>query len=131
MNRETDFVQSHRPYAVDLSSLRVNDSYATLDAAWFRRRKGVTVACIGHLWDIQRPAPVDAAQFLKQHDDGRYGGECRSRWDGHRFWSAEQDPDVHAADLALLKPMLDAYPACPDGYDGWWTFHEAARPVTR
>jgi len=137
MKRETQFVQSHRPYAVNLASFRTIDpndgngitadperwTWARIDAAWFRRRDGVTVACIGHLRDLQRPAPADATEFLARHDDGRHGGDCRSRWDGQRFWSAIQDPGQQAADLALLKPMLDAYPAIPEGFDGWWTFH--------
>ena len=121
MIREDRFVQSHRPYAVDLGSLAVRDgNYCTLNAAWFRRRKGVTVACLGCLWDVQRSTPESAADFLAMHDDGRYGGDCRSRWDGQRFWSAVQDPNVQAADLALLKPMLAAYPQIPDGFSGRW-----------
>lgn len=123
MIREDRFVQSHRPYAVNLASLRTDEhGQSRLDAIWFRRRNGRTVACIGQLWDFQRPRPAGGQQFLSQHDDGRYGGDCRSRWDGQHFWSADQNPDVQAADLALLKPMLDNHPAIPDGYDGWWRF---------
>lgn len=121
MRRETRHVMSHRPYAVDLSSLRVDHSRARLDAVWFRRRHGVTAACIGHLWDYQRPAPKDAAEFLERHDDGRYGGNCEGRWDGARYWGA-QEPAVIEAHLALLRPMLADLPNVPDSYDGWWTF---------
>lgn len=122
MNREDRFVQSHRPYAVDLASLAVRDgNYCTLNAAWFRRRKGATVACLGRLWDVQRSTPESAADFLAMHDDGRYGGDCEGRWDGERYWGS-QLPDVIEAHLALLKPMLAAYPAIVAGYDGWWRF---------
>jgi hypothetical protein len=128
--RDTRFLISRKPYAVDLSSLRMDEprashdgslyARATLDAVWFRRRSGVTVACIGQLWDHQAP-PVDAAQFLAQHADGRYGGNCHGRWDGTGYWG-EQVPDVIEEHLALLRPMLANYPTIPAGYDGWWHF---------
>lgn len=121
MRRETNHVMSHRPYAVDLSGLRTAGTHARLDAVWYRRRKGVTVACIGHLWDHQRPAPQDAAEFLDRHDDGRYGGSCEGRWDGERYWGA-QEPDLIAVHLGLLRPMLADFPNVPEGYDGWWRF---------
>lgn len=121
MRREDRLIMSHRPYAVDLSSLRVDGTYARVDAVWYRRRRGVTVACIGHLWDYQRPAPRTAMEFLFRCDDGRYGGTCEGRWDGERYWGA-QDPDVIERHLAILRPMLDSFPTIPDGYDGWWTF---------
>lgn len=130
MIREDRFLISQRPYAVDLPSLRTstNDypdgrtSYnCYLDAVWYRRRKGVTIACVGTLWDIQDERPADAVEFLARHDDGRYGGDCKGRWDGERYWGA-QEPDVIERHLALLRPMLAASPAIPDGYDGWWRF---------
>jgi hypothetical protein len=46
-------------------------------AAWFRRRNRVLIACTGVLWDYQTPTPQDAAEFLRRHDDGRYGGDCQ------------------------------------------------------
>lgn len=133
MNRLPKFALSRKPYAVDLSSLRVGEvsprwdgaplARAEIDAVWFRRRRGVTVACIGRLWDYQSPPPVDAAQFLAQATDGRYGGDCDGRWDGVGYWGSEL-PDVRDRHMAILVPMLVAYPAIPDGYDGWWTYHE-------
>ena len=131
MIRETRFLISRRPYAVDLTSLRGGMKEATettrayyqgrITAVWFRRRQGRTVACIGTLWDLQDTAPVNAVEFLERHTDGRYGGDCDGRWDGERYWGA-QEPDVIQEHLALLRPMLEAYPAIPDGYDGWWRF---------
>lgn len=132
MIREEKFLISRKPYAVDLGSLRISDVrtrydgatvYAgRIDAVWFRRRRGVTVACIGQLWDFQTgEPPTDAAEFLRRHDDGRYGGDCHGRWDGDRYWGAQQ-PDTIEQHLALLQPMLAAYPAIPAGYDGWWRF---------
>jgi hypothetical protein len=130
--RDDRFLISRRPYAVDLGSLqgeRINSPQGRnpylfdgrINAVWFRRRNGVTVACLGELWDLQYPEPADAVQFLRQHEDGRYGGRCEARWDGRGYWGAEQ-PDVAAEHLELLRPMLANYPALVDGYDGWWRF---------
>ncbi|MEV5819391.1 hypothetical protein AB0L22_09460 [Micromonospora haikouensis] len=125
MIREDAFLASRRPYAVDLSSLTwetVGDSLrGTIRAAWFRRRQGVTVACVGSLWDYQDETTSNPRLFLARHADGRYGGDCEGRWDGTRYWGA-QDLDVMAEHLALLKPMLAAYPNIPPGHDGWWRF---------
>jgi hypothetical protein len=135
MIREDKFLISRKPYAIDLNSLRGtrtetprgrNDYYyaGRIDAVWFRRRKGVTVACIGELWDLQYPEPNTARQFLEQHKDGSLGGDCHGRWDGDSYWGnvtlAEQQRH-----LTILQPMLANYPAVPDGYDGWWTFQPA------
>jgi hypothetical protein len=81
----------------------------------------VTVACIGTLWDRQPERPADAVEFLECHDDGRHGGDCEGRWDGERYWGA-QEPGVIERHLDLLRPMLANYPNIPAGYDGWWRF---------
>jgi hypothetical protein len=125
MKREDRFVQSHAPYAVDLESLRVGPSsmpsHCRVDAAWFRRRKGVTVAVIGFLWDFQPGPPGDVRQFLDRHNDGRYGGHALGRWNGEGYWGVE-DPKEVRSHLDVLIPMLHDYPAVPPGFDGWWTF---------
>lgn len=122
MIREERFLISRRPYAIDLGSLRPTGSnFWRLDAVWFRRRRGITVACIGYLHDLQNPPPTTTAEFLARADDGRYGGHCEGRWDGQRYWGA-QEPEIAAAHLALLRPMLERFPAVPAGFDGWWTF---------
>jgi hypothetical protein len=122
MIREDRFLISRKQFAVDLSTLTTdNDHTAYLTAAWYRRRRGVTVACIGHLWDIQNPLPKDAAEFLQRHTDGRHGGTCHGRWDGESYWGTGTltDQEQH---LAILRPMLANYPAIPPGHDGWWRF---------
>jgi len=123
MIRDAKFLMSKRLYAVapDSLTLAAKTYHVSVRAVWFRRKNGVTAACIGQLWDFQRPAPVDAAEFLRRHDDGRYGGHCEGRWDGTRYWGA-QEPEVVEQHLALLRPMLAAYPAAPPGFDGWWRF---------
>lgn len=130
MRRVDKFVLSHRPYAVDMASLKVEvhtgwkGEYGrcTIDAVWFRRKNGITAVCVGELWDSQWDVPQTAEQFLAQHDDGRYGGRCFARWDGTNFWTAGQNPEENARFLELLRPMLAAYPVVPEGFDGWWVF---------
>jgi hypothetical protein len=134
MRYEDTWMLSHRPYAVDLAGLvteppspQHGHTWAHLPAVWFRKRAGVLAACAGELRDLQQPAPADARAFLAAHADGRYGGDCRARWDGRTLWvtPAEADPAHYESYLALLGPMLAAWPAVPAGYDGWWTFREA------
>jgi hypothetical protein len=130
--RETRFVHSHKPYAVDLSSLRGsrtdtpegrNPYYfgGRIGAVWFRGTTKTPVACIGELWDLQYPEPRHALGFLTAYTDGRYGGDCVARWDGTSFWG-NVTLEQQEAYLTILKPMLANYPALPLSYDGWWTF---------
>lgn len=137
MIREDRFVQSHRPYAVDLATVRGEQTKhpdtgswfftGTAKAVWYRRQSGVTRACVGvlSLWSPRLLRPVtdlaDPVAILSANLDGRYGGQCQGRWDGERYWGS-QLPDVIEAHLALLKPMLAAYPAIVAGYSGWWRF---------
>ena len=141
MIHEDRFLISRRPYAVDLESLQVasyQPTYnggvptgrtiynATINAVWFRRRKGATVACIGELWDSWRESTDDVYQALEWMDTGRYGGDCKGRWDGERYWGA-QEPETIERHLAVLRPMLANFPDIPAGYDGWWTFAKEQR----
>ena len=138
MRREDKFVLSRRSYAVNLSSLRsypawcgtdtsldeLPGNWLMVDAVWFRRRKGATVACAGYITNSQDQAPADASEFLTRIPArfSVYGGTCLARWDGKGFWAAGQDPEENARFLELLRPMLAAFPECPAGWDGWWVF---------
>ncbi|MGV9891701.1 hypothetical protein [Streptomyces sp. NPDC003395] len=130
MIREDRFLISRKPYAVDLASFRQTErdpdktwAWYTIDAVWFRRRRGETVACIGSLRDIiDDPKPLTAQDFLHRFTDGRYGGDCHGRWDGSSYWG-DVTLDTQRQHLEVLQPMLANYPAIPPGYDGWWTFH--------
>lgn len=129
MIREDKFLISRRPYAVDLTSFRRSErdpgktwAWYMVDAVWFRGRKTAPVACIGTLRTIiDDPAPTDAREFLERYTDGRYGGDCIGRWDGESYWGnvTLEQQEQH---LAVLRPMLAAYPALPAGWDGWWRF---------
>lgn len=125
------FLISAGLYAVDLESLDTKENRrdngtsfwsCKLNGVWFRRRRGKTVACIGYLWDYQNEKPVDALAFLDAHDDGRYGGTTLGRWDGAGFWGDGVSLEEQEEYLAILRPMLENYPAVPAGYSGWWKF---------
>lgn len=124
MRRLEKFAISHKPIALKRNGLTAYESSNTvwLDAVWFRRRNGVTVACLGHLWDHMDQVPADFEEFARRCTTGRYGPDCMARWDGIHYWGSQQ-PGKMYADLELLRPMLENYPEVPDGYDGWWTFH--------
>jgi hypothetical protein len=129
------FLISDRPYAIDLDTLTVHESvgargpYFTggAEAVWFRRRRGLTVAVAGRLGGFgMTTAPADARDFFVKSTDGRYGGAAAARWDGSNLWAPQMHRDDQEAYYALLAPMLDAFPAIPDGFDGWWTFNTGA-----
>lgn len=134
MMRDERFLISRKAFAIDLSTVtgkqhERGDLIAfsgRANAVWYRRQKGVTRACVGTLMLFSHylPAPLDLADphaILAADLDGRYGGDCHGRWDGESYWGnvtlAEQERH-----LAVLRPMLTAYPAVPEGYDGWWRF---------
>lgn len=136
MRRETRFLISRKPFAIDLSTVTAEQEQrgdraawnlsGSATAVWYRRQQGVTRACIGSLmlFSHHQAEPVDLADpvaILSADLDGRYGGDCHGRWDGERYWGAQQ-PEVMEQHLALLRPMLADYPTVPDGYDGWWTY---------
>jgi len=136
VNREDRFLISRKPFAIDLATVtgeqhERGDLIAfsgSADALWFRRQAGVTRACLGSLmlWSHYLPEPLDLDDphaILSADLDGRYGGDCHGRWDGERYWGA-QEPDVQEQHLAILRSMLAKYPAVPPGHDGWWTFQE-------
>lgn len=145
MIKEPKFYISKGLYAVDLSGMLVRTQEVDVPhgrtrrshrvdvpAVWFRRRRGVTVACIGGLWAyMSDPAPADVHEALARMDDGRYGGGCEARWDGTGYWGSEipAERDRH---LELLVPMLENYPAVPAGYDGWWRYEtDRERAIAR
>jgi len=139
--RRTDrFLISQKPYAINLSTITGDqhprgDRYAFsghAGAVWYRRKAGVTRACIGTLglWSHYLREPLDLTDphaILSADLDSRYGGDCHGRWDGERYWGA-QEPARIEEHLAVLRPMLAADPIIPDGFDGWWTYQpEGAR----
>lgn len=136
MRRETRFLISRKPFAIDLSTVTAEQQQrgdrdtwnfsGSAHAVWYRRQQGITRACVGSLplFTHYLTEPVDLSDpvaILSADLDGRYGGDCHGRWDGDRYWGA-QEPEVMERHLALLRPMLADYPTVPAGYDGWWTY---------
>lgn len=137
MIREDKFLISHAPYAVDLDSFQVEERgtdtsrpwyRGTVTAIWYRRKHGVVTAHFGTLWDSQTEKPADAEAFLRAHDDGRYGGDCKARWNGQNLWAPDTPWERQNELQRLLSNALDySYPAAPPGFDGWWTFKTGAK----
>lgn len=136
MIKESKFVLSHKPFAIDLSTVRLTASRhgetgawslsGTCQAVWYRRKDGVTRACLGPLrlwaqWLREEPDLSGPEAMLGNKLDGRYGGDTQGRWDGTGYWGSEI-PSVQRDHLVILRPMLGNYPCAPAGYDGWWTF---------
>jgi hypothetical protein len=124
MIRMENLVLSRYPFAVNLATFTPGQgdgrSASAIDAVWFRRQSGVTAAYIGMLWGVQDPPPADAAEFLARHGTERdRGHSCHGRWDGNRY-RGSVDPDVAAAHLEILRPVLEQYPEIPPGFDGWY-----------
>ncbi|MFG2970829.1 hypothetical protein ACGFZS_46930 [Streptomyces sp. NPDC048288] len=137
MIHETRFLISRKQFAIDLTTITGKqhprgDLHAysgRANAVWYRRKDGVTRACIGTLMLFSHylPEPLDLEDphaVLSADLDGRYGGDCDGRWDGERYWGA-QEPAVMEQHLAILRPMLTDYPSAPASHDGWWTFQGA------
>ena len=125
MIREAAMLVRDKPFAVDRDSFEVgpedHPGYCQMAAVWFRRRHGRVTANAGWLRDYQRPEPAGVTEFLMRYADGRHGGSCAARWDGSTLWCLAGEAE-RARYLAVLRPMLEGYPALPPGYDGWWRF---------
>jgi hypothetical protein len=137
VQRLDKFQISKAPYAVALDTFKVTEQYSTYsggrvsetphynigaEAVWFRRKDGALTAHYGSLWDTSREPPADVTSWLENMWDGRYGGNCRSRWDGECLWAPETTWAAMVEDQAFLDAMLKGFPEAPAGYDGWWTF---------
>lgn len=138
MEKLDKFLIYKKPYAIDLSTIegsftRHHDQsrvsfHGSARAVWYRRKEGVTRACLGSVnlftFSLEPTCPLnldDPESLLLANLDGRYGGNCEGRWDGQGYWGSE-DPDVMAEHLAILKPMLEEIPSAPEGFDGWYRF---------
>lgn len=134
MIREDRFLISRKPFAIDLSTVTLKSTErdgiywlsGSCQAVWYRRKAGVTRACVGRLplwaqWLREEPDLSSPEAMLGNDLDGGSGGDPDGRWDGTGYWGSEI-PEVQQQHLAILRPMLANYPAIPGGYDGWWTF---------
>lgn len=136
MIRETKFLISRKPLAINLSTVTLEANErdgvywlkGSCQAVWYRRKDGITRACIGQLglwsqWLRETPDLSSPEAMLRNDLDSRYGPDPDGRWDGTGYWGSEI-PEVQEQHLAVLRPMLADFPTTPAGYDGWWTFRE-------
>lgn len=134
MIKEEKFLISHKPFAINLSTVTLEagehrGAYwlgGSCQAVWYRRKNGTTYACLGylHLWaqGLRTEPDLSSPEAMLGNDlDSRYGGDPAGRWDGENYWGS-QKPFEQALHLMLLEPMIEYYPMVPDGYDAWWTF---------
>lgn len=127
MIRESELDLTRYPYTIELGSFRPDalmnreapPVWFRVIAVCFRRRDDATVATFGILYTKMEPPPADVHEFLRRYTyDGR-GGEPFGHWDGDRCWGPRTvAAHVEREHMAVLRPMLDAYPAVPDGFDG-------------
>jgi hypothetical protein len=111
-----------RPETFGASALR--NGNVQVDAVWFSRRRGVTRASAGYLWDALNPVPATLDEFLARYENV-YGGCCEGRWDGLTYFAPNGAVcAVQEAHMAVLAPMLAAPGEVPAGYDGWWGFRD-------
>ncbi|MER7815624.1 hypothetical protein [Streptomyces sp. NPDC096153] len=135
MNRSDTFLISHKPFAIDLSTVELHISAhrddrwwlsGTCRAVWYRRKAGETRACLGrvmlHAAYLRTEPDLSSPEAMLSNDlDGRYGGDTEGRWDGEYYWGAQR-PETIEQHLAVLRPMMANFPVIPDGFDGWWRF---------
>jgi len=100
-----------------------------VNAVWFRRKRGVLVASMGHYHPYvtiphMRPASDSYAAWITAADDNRYGGKHVASWDGQALLCTDQPVTPEAAEkrIAWLDEVLRGFPDPPAGWDGWWTF---------
>lgn len=132
MIRATRLAVSRPTYAFRPETWRADPagSRFVVDAVWFRRKDGRTLAAMGeyHPMVMLRDAePTDGmyGSWIAAADDNRYGGDHHASWDGTALLCTDMPaitPKVAAERTAFLTAMLDGFPDPPPGYDGWWTF---------
>jgi hypothetical protein len=133
MMKTSDLKISKPMFAVNLAAWSCGDldgypegRRCTVAAVWFQRKRHQyngpmrTAACGGYLHRrVEGATPVDAVDMLSRPAVYSHYADCLARWDGSTLWSLE-DEDTRAEYKRLLVPMLEAYPAIPASFDGWW-----------
>lgn len=132
MIRARRLAPSRPMYAFDPATWRLplGLSWHTVDAVWFKRKRGALVAVMGtydpHVMRRDdEPADDSYEAWIAAADDNRYGGSHLSSWDGVALLTTDPPripPEVAAERTAFLDLVLKGFPNPPAGYDGWWTF---------
>lgn len=110
------FTPSRRPYALSPVAYTVSHGCLYVDAIWAGRKNGRTTASFGHLWG--RYPSIE--EFIEKIDM-RYGGTSFAKWDGETLITPSGVTEtLHAQYVDMLDAALRAFPAVPEGYDGWY-----------
>lgn len=132
MRHSDAFRQKDFFYALAVDEMRIGPANqpskgATIPAVWFKRSKGETAICEGHI-TIHRREPITTFSDLLEggHFSSAYGGTPKFKWDGVRMWSSTDvfSELVEARDR--LDPLLKAFiedKTIPDGYEGWFSIN--------
>jgi hypothetical protein len=118
----TSAAPSRRPYGLVRQTFKRRDNLGmTVIAYWLGRRNGRTTVSFGsvHMWWQGMPESPTWEECLA-NIDGRYGGNCRARWDGESLWVAEEvPPQQYAEFVPMLDSVLRNLPDVPPGVDRW------------
>lgn len=107
-------------YAIDFSSIHLDDGITRVNAVWFKETKeGIRSVSQGTIWNAQN-GNLNVQKFIEAFRSS-YGGSTEIKWDGKKVWAPRMDYEIVNQRLALLKPMLENFPAIPDQYEGWFS----------
>ncbi len=131
MIRAPRLAVSRPMYAFRPESWRRAGGYGyEVDAVWFRRKNGRTLAAMGTYHPMvtplaDEPDGDDYASWIAAANDNRYGGSHDASWDGEALLCTDLSavsPEVAAERTEFLAAMLAGFPDPPPGFDGWFTF---------
>jgi hypothetical protein len=127
MIRAERLAVSRPMYAFAPETFSVRDR--TVQAVWFRRKKGVLVASTGsyHFFApglAEGAYPASYLGWVELHTDNRYGATHLASWDGVALLNSDQPvtPEEASRRVAFLAGMVAGFPQVPTGFDGWWAF---------
>lgn len=117
------FTPSARPYAFRPSD---DEPFPTMDAIWFGRKRGATIVTLGRyrFGDYRLGAVLpDTFEAAVAVTDTQYGGEWFWQWNGDSLLQNPKfllDPQEAARTAEYLDAVLQAAPAVPAGFIGWF-----------
>lgn len=126
---------SQKSYALDMTSYSETSRPITyqgipdgnryfsyrLNALWIRKRRGVVGVNFGALWCSDRESKT-LSEFLETIHTGRYGADCKARWDGNILWTQN---GANRETIDFLEPLLEEFKKTNTfaGYSTWWRFN--------
>lgn len=113
------FSMTEYNYALNFDSFRYRDNsnYAVIDAIWFSTKKGLLTVHKGTLNHLDRN--LHSVDDFILNFNGRYAGSTYFKWNGTDIWSSDSNYQKMVAAHDELDPILQNFPAIPEGYTGW------------